>query len=83
MTGCPQMQAEVLIETNDGRALRATHDAGVAGTDYALQGRRLAAKFERLVEPVLGSERCGKLLRLLERVEQTPVADLMAACAKA
>ena len=77
------MQAEVVVETNDGRELRATHDAGLPGTDYAAQARRLAAKFERLVEPVLGGERCGKLLRLLERVEQTPVADLMAACAKA
>jgi 2-methylcitrate dehydratase PrpD len=82
LTGCPIMQAEVVVETNDGRELRATHDAGVAGTDYALQGRRLTAKFERLVEPVLGDERCGTLLRLLARVEQTPVADLMAACAK-
>jgi 2-methylcitrate dehydratase PrpD len=78
----PAMQAEVVIEMKDGRVLRATHDAGVPGTDVALQGRRLVAKFGRLVEPVLGRAGCGKLLRLLERLEQTPVADLMAACAK-
>jgi 2-methylcitrate dehydratase PrpD len=78
----PAMQAEVVIETKDGRVLRATHDAGVPGTDIQRQGRRLTAKFQRLVEPVLGEERCGKLLRLLERLDETPVADLMAACAK-
>jgi 2-methylcitrate dehydratase PrpD len=79
----PIMQAEAIIEMKDGRVLRATHDAGVPGGDVEQQGRRLAAKFERLVEPVLGKEGGGKLLRLLERLEQTPVAGLMAACAKA
>ena len=79
----PVMHAEVAIEMKDGRVLRATHDAGVPGTDYGLQGRRLVAKFERLVEPMLGKDRCGKLLRLLARLEQTPVTDLMAASAKA
>jgi 2-methylcitrate dehydratase PrpD len=79
VSDCPLMQAEVTIETNDGRVLRAIHDAGLPGTDYALQARRLTAKFERLVEPVLGEARCGKLLHLIERLEQTPVADLMAA----
>lgn len=81
VTDWPKMQAEVIVEMNDGRVLRAIHDAGVPGTDYELQGRRLVAKFERLVEPVLGDERCGNLLRLLERLEHTPVAELMAACA--
>jgi len=79
----PMMAAEVVIETNDGRVHRVTHDAGVPGSDVELQGRRLVAKFERLARPVLGDERCGWLLHLLERVENTPVADLMAACAKA
>lgn len=79
----PMMQAEVVIETNDNRVLRVTHDAGVPGHDVELQGRRLVAKFERLAKPVLGDERCAKLLHLLERLEQTPVADLMAACGKA
>lgn len=78
----PMMQAEVALGMKDGRVLRATVDAGVPGRDYALQGRRLISKFERLVEPVLGTARCGKLLRLLEDLEHTPVADLMAACAK-
>jgi 2-methylcitrate dehydratase PrpD len=78
----PVMQAEVIVETHDGRVHRALQDAGVPGSDIALQGRRLAAKFERLVEPTLGKARCTQLLQLLEHLEQTPAGDLMAACAK-
>jgi 2-methylcitrate dehydratase PrpD len=78
----PKMLAEVEIETKDGRVLRADHDAGVPGSDVEHQGKRLVAKFERLAEPVLGEARSRNLLRLLERVEEAPVADLMAACAK-
>ena len=78
----PKMLADVEIETKDGRVLRASHDSGVPGNDVELQGRRLVEKFERLAEPVLGKERCSNLVRLLERLEQTPVTDLMAACAK-
>lgn len=79
----PMMQSEVVIELEDGRMLRAMHDAGIPGKDVAQQGRRLTGKFERLVEPVLGTERCGSLLRLLDAVERTAVAELMAACAAA
>ena len=81
-TDRPKMVADVTVETKDGRTLRATLDSGVPGSDVADQGRRLLAKFERLAEPALGRERCTKLLRLLENVERTPVADLMAACGK-
>ena len=79
----PMMQAEVIIEMNDGRVLRVTHDAGVPGTDVELQCKRLVAKFERLVEPVLDLERCRKILGVLQRLEQTAVAEVMAACATA
>ena len=79
----PVMQAEVAIQTKDGRAIRTTIDAGLPGKDIAEQGRRLVAKFERLADPVLGKDRSDKLLRLLEKLEQTPVADLMRACAAA
>jgi 2-methylcitrate dehydratase PrpD len=78
----PVMQAEVVVETKDGRVLRASHDAGVPGSDYATQGRRLEAKFARLVDPVLGRERRGEILGFIERLEQTSVTDLMAACAE-
>jgi 2-methylcitrate dehydratase PrpD len=77
----PMMQSEVKIALKDGRTLSALHDAGIPGTDGANQARRLTAKFERLVEPVLGRERGRALQRLLESVERTTALDLMAACA--
>jgi 2-methylcitrate dehydratase PrpD len=82
-TDRPKMIADVVVETKDGRTLSATLDSGIPGKDVAEQGRRLVSKFERLVEPALGSERCGKLKRLVASLESTPVADLMAACGKA
>ena len=75
------MGAEVAIEMKDGRTLRATHDAGIPQKDVAQQGKRLKAKFERLVEPALGAERCWTLLRLVDTIERTPATELMAACA--
>ena len=78
---CPHMGADVAIELKDGRTLRATHDAGIPQRDYAHQGRRLKAKFERLAEPALGAERCRTLLQLTEALERTTVTELMAACA--
>jgi 2-methylcitrate dehydratase PrpD len=82
-TDRPKMIADVVVETKDGRTLSATLDSGIPGKDVAEQGRRLVSKFERLVEPALGSERCGKLKRLVASLESTRVAELMAACGKA
>ena len=76
------MQAEVIVHTTNGSTLRAVHDAGIAGTDYSTQARRLANKFVRLVEPELGANRCGTVLHLLDSLEQTKLAELMAACVK-
>jgi 2-methylcitrate dehydratase PrpD len=78
----PHMGAEVAIDMNDGRKMRVAHDAGIPQKDYAQQGRRLQGKFERLVEPALGAERCRTLSRLIGTLERTSVAELMAACAK-
>ncbi len=80
MEDWPMMQAEVVIELTDGRTLHAMHDAGIPGHDCVQQGHRLTAKFERLVEPVLGNTRCRTILQLLEAIERTGVAELMAAC---
>ena len=79
--GWPKMQSEVIVELTDGRKLRAMHDAGIPPTDYMQQGQRLRAKFERLAEPVVGSERSTAILQLVERLERTSVSDLMWACA--
>ena len=76
--GWPRMQSEVIVELADGRKLRAMHDAGIPPTDYVQQGQRLRGKFERLAEPVLGNARAGAILQLVEALERTSVADLMA-----
>jgi 2-methylcitrate dehydratase PrpD len=59
--GWPQAGAEIEVALGDGRVLRAGHDAGVPSADIADQGRRLAAKFDALAEPVLGAARTREL----------------------
>ena len=49
-----EAKAQVLVTAHDGRQWAAEHDAGVADADLARQGSKLAAKFDALVEPVLG-----------------------------
>lgn len=49
----PEAKADVSIVTADGRRFTAAHDAGVADTDLARQGRKLERKFDALVDPVL------------------------------
>jgi hypothetical protein len=80
--GWPMMQAEAVVEMKDGSVLRETTDAGIPGSDVALQGRRLREKFERLVSPVLGASRTTTLLQRLDEIDKTPVGQLMAACSK-
>lgn len=48
-----EAEAKVTIVTADGRRFDAMHDAGLADNDLARQGRKLADKFDALVEPVL------------------------------
>jgi 2-methylcitrate dehydratase PrpD len=57
----PQTLAELELDLVDGRHLSARHDAGIPATDIAAQGERLAAKFDALVEPVLGAPRAREL----------------------
>ncbi|HMD63996.1 MAG TPA: MmgE/PrpD family protein [Stellaceae bacterium] len=57
----PQTLSELEIELTDGRRFTARHDAGIPAADIADQGRRLAAKFDALVEPVLGAPRAREL----------------------
>ena len=57
----PQTLAEIAIDLPDGRQVSARHDAGIPAADIAEQGRRLAAKFEALAAPVLGSPRAREL----------------------
>jgi 2-methylcitrate dehydratase PrpD len=59
--GWPQTLSEIDIELTDGRRISARHDAGIPAADIAEQGCRLAAKFDTLVEPVLGAPRAREL----------------------
>src|SRR5436309_4550157 len=59
--GWPQAAAELEVETSDGRVLKASHDAGIPSPDIAAQGERLAAKFDALADPVLGTARAREL----------------------
>jgi 2-methylcitrate dehydratase PrpD len=57
----PQTLAELELGLTDGRRITARHDAGIPAADIAEQGLRLAAKFDALVEPVLGAPRAREL----------------------
>src|SRR6201997_3310043 len=56
-----QTLSELEIKLADGTRLTARHDAGIPATDIFDQGRRLAAKFDALVEPLLGAPRTREL----------------------
>jgi 2-methylcitrate dehydratase PrpD len=58
---CPEAGAELAVTLRNGEVVRASHDAGVPMGDIAAQGTRLAAKFDALAEPVLGSPRAREL----------------------
>jgi 2-methylcitrate dehydratase PrpD len=59
--GWPQTLAEMEIELADGRRVATRHDAGIPAGDIDEQGRRLAAKFDTLVAPLLGAPRTREL----------------------
>jgi 2-methylcitrate dehydratase PrpD len=59
--GWPQAAAELEVALNDGRVIKASHDAGIPSADIAAQGERLVAKFDALAEPVLGAARSREL----------------------
>src|SRR5271168_46012 len=65
----PQTLSELEIELTNGRRLTARHDAGIPAADIADQGRRLAAKFDALVEPLLGAPRTRELRETIARLD--------------
>lgn len=78
--------SDVLVHLKDGSVLREAHDVGIPMTDLDQQGRKLAAKFHALADPVIGEAaaaamvgKCaaleavtdaGELLRVVERSER-------------
>jgi len=65
----PQTRAELELDLVDGRHLSARHDAGIPARDIAAQGERLAAKFDALVEPVLGAPRTRELREMISDLD--------------
>jgi len=70
----PRRQGIVEVRTKDGRNLR-VHVKSVRGTaDNPMSDREVEDKARDLVAPVLGSEKCEKLLALVNNLER--VADV-------
>jgi len=65
----PEAGAELAVTLRDGNIVHATHDAGIPNPDIAAQGIRLAAKFDALVEPVLGAARTRELRGMIEGLD--------------
>ncbi len=65
----PQTLSEIDLDLIDGRRLTARHDAGIPAPDVALQGERLAAKFDALVEPRLGGSRTRELRAMVSGLD--------------
>jgi 2-methylcitrate dehydratase PrpD len=74
--GWPQTLAEMEVELADGRRVAARHDAGIPASDIGEQGRRLAGKFDALVEPRLGAPRTRELHETVLAVDG--IADVSA-----
>src|SRR5579863_3165611 len=76
--GWAQTQAALAVELDDGRVLRATHDAGVPAADIAAQGDRLTQKFTALTEPVLGAARARELREAVAGLDELPEVATLA-----
>jgi 2-methylcitrate dehydratase PrpD len=77
-SGWPLTLAELEIQLVDGRRVAARHDSGIPADDIAAQGRRLALKFDALVEPVLGAPRTRELREMTLALDDIPdIGSLM------
>ena len=76
--GWSQTVSELELELADGRRFTARHDAGIPSINIADQGRRLEAKFDSLVEPVLGSARMRELRETIASLDNLAEIDGLA-----
>jgi len=75
--GWPSTVAELSLTLADRREVRARHDSGIPADDIGSQSERLAAKFDALVEPVLGGSRSRELRQLIAGLDTlADVGDL-------
>jgi 2-methylcitrate dehydratase PrpD len=68
----PQTLAELEVEWIDGGRATARHDSGTPAADIAEQGKRLAAKFDSLAEPVLGASRVREMRGVVAAFDALP-----------
>jgi 2-methylcitrate dehydratase PrpD len=64
--------ADVSVELVDGRKIRTSINVGVPASDVDGQEAKIEAKFNSLVEPVLGRARTRTALDMIKRFEQLP-----------
>ena len=74
----PQTLSELEIELDGGKRVAARHDAGIPAADITEQGERLAAKFDALVEPMLGAPRTRELREIVSGLDSA--ADIGELC---
>lgn len=73
--------ADVTLCLRDGRELQRFYDCGIPMADKAEQSARVHAKFRALAAPLLGEQRCGQALALLEGFDgPADVQALMRLC---
>ena len=76
--GWASSRAELAVTLADGSLLEARHDSGIPADDVAAQGRRIAAKFNSLVAPILGEEAASRLEAAVSSLDDLPgPAELM------
>jgi len=71
--------AEVIVETRDGAVFTNVFDVGVPAADADVQERKLSAKFEALVVPILGDAKAETLKNMILRDDAAPM-DVLRAC---
>lgn len=73
--------AELTVELKDGRRLKSSCDSGVPASDVTKQGKRLQAKFNGLVMPMLGQEKSERLADAINAFDgQLTVVELLQHC---
>ncbi len=65
-------RADVSIELVDGRQIKTSVNVGVPAKDVGAQEAKLEAKFNSLVEPVLGRQKARTALDMIKRFEELP-----------
>ncbi|MGD9803047.1 MAG: MmgE/PrpD family protein [Hyphomicrobiaceae bacterium] len=64
--------ADVSMKLNDGREIKISYNVGIPASDVDAQEQKLVAKFNSLVEPVIGRAKAKTALDMIMRFEQLP-----------